>query len=137
MDTIFFNGKALGTGDVAVVKELGRTLAKMGHKVMVRASRQDEVAGLPRINKVRALDIVDAVANTCYRCGGDVRACGCQKKVDDCPKCGGSGTYVWGAIVNGVPSKSGTCFDCAGKGYVTAADKLRDERYHNLNDRAF
>lgn len=34
----------------------------------------------------------------------------------DCSRCGGTGTYVWGAIVNGVPSFAGQCFRCGGSG---------------------
>jgi DnaJ-class molecular chaperone len=37
-------------------------------------------------------------------------------KPGTCCKCKGTGTYSWGAQVNGVMSKSGTCFSCRGTG---------------------
>ena len=33
-----------------------------------------------------------------------------------CWKCGGTGTYQWGAIINGCPSFAGVCFNCGGTG---------------------
>jgi len=33
-----------------------------------------------------------------------------------CSRCNGTGTYYWGAVVNGVPSYSGQCFRCSGSG---------------------
>ena len=35
-----------------------------------------------------------------------------------CDKCGGTGTYVWGAIINGTPQYAGVCFKCGGTGKV-------------------
>ena len=35
-----------------------------------------------------------------------------------CDRCGGTGTYVWGAIINGCPQYAGTCFKCGGEGKV-------------------
>lgn len=35
-----------------------------------------------------------------------------------CDRCGGTGTYVWGAIINGCPQYAGVCFKCAGEGKV-------------------
>lgn len=32
----------------------------------------------------------------------------------ECDRCGGTGTYVWGAIINGNPQYSGVCFKCGG-----------------------
>lgn len=48
-----------------------------------------------------------------------------------CWKCSGTGEYVWGAIVNGVPSRRGMCFSCRGKGYQTPADVARTDVYYN------
>ena len=31
-----------------------------------------------------------------------------------CDRCGGTGTYVWGAMINGTPQYSGVCYKCAG-----------------------
>lgn len=35
-----------------------------------------------------------------------------------CDRCGGTGTYVWGAIINGHPQYAGVCFKCGGVGQV-------------------
>ena len=35
-----------------------------------------------------------------------------------CDRCGGTGTYVWGAIINGSPQYAGVCFKCGGAGQV-------------------
>lgn len=35
-----------------------------------------------------------------------------------CDRCGGTGTYVWGAIINGCPQYAGVCFKCEGVGKV-------------------
>lgn len=35
-----------------------------------------------------------------------------------CPKCGGSGLYIWGAMINGRPQYAGECWRCNGSGRV-------------------
>ena len=40
-----------------------------------------------------------------------------------CWKCGGSGTYYWGAVINGSPSYAGMCYACEGSGVVIAKTK--------------
>ena len=35
-----------------------------------------------------------------------------------CDRCGGTGTYVWGAVINGRPQYAGVCFKCDGEGKV-------------------
>ena len=35
-----------------------------------------------------------------------------------CDRCGGSGIYTWGAVINGRPQYAGTCFKCEGHGKV-------------------
>ncbi len=35
---------------------------------------------------------------------------------NDCPRCAGTGTYQWGAVVNGRHLYSGTCYRCLGSG---------------------
>jgi len=47
-----------------------------------------------------------------------------------CEKCSGSGRYAWGAVVNGVPSKSGPCHSCRGTGQQTARDIRRNATYN-------
>lgn len=32
-----------------------------------------------------------------------------------CDRCGGTGTYAWGAIINGTPQYAGVCYKCAGQ----------------------
>ena len=40
-----------------------------------------------------------------------------------CYKCGGSGIYCWGAVINLVPQYSGVCYSCNGSGVVTTVEK--------------
>jgi hypothetical protein len=47
-----------------------------------------------------------------------------------CCKCRGEGIYRWGAVVNGVPSKSGPCHSCRGTGRQTEADIRRNDAYN-------
>lgn len=47
-----------------------------------------------------------------------------------CAKCGGSGRYVWGGSVNGVPRFSGQCHSCRGTGQQSARDIRRNETYN-------
>ena len=42
-----------------------------------------------------------------------------------CDRCNGSGTYYWGACVNGRMSHSASCARCAGKGKMTFDDMRR------------
>ena len=35
-----------------------------------------------------------------------------------CDRCGGTGTYTWGAVINGCPQYAGVCFKCDGAGWV-------------------
>jgi DnaJ-class molecular chaperone len=51
-------------------------------------------------------------------------------KPGPCAKCQGRGTYGWGAVVNGVPSKSGTCWSCKGTGRQDRRDIRRNEVYN-------
>lgn len=48
-------------------------------------------------------------------------------------KCSGSGVFRWGGgTVNGVfTGKTGVCFGCQGKGWMSAADRKRDAYYWN------
>ena len=49
-----------------------------------------------------------------------------------CCKCHGTGTYHWGAVVNGVPSKSGTCFSCRGTGRQSSRQIRRNRTYNRF-----
>lgn len=51
-------------------------------------------------------------------------------KPGKCEKCRGSGTYSWGASVNGKMEKSGTCYSCRGTGKQKLADIYRNEAYN-------
>ena len=51
-------------------------------------------------------------------------------KPGKCEKCRGSGTYGYGASVNGKMSKSGTCFSCRGTGKQKLTDIYRNETYN-------
>ena len=35
---------------------------------------------------------------------------------EKCWRCGGTGRYAWGAIVNGKPTHEGDCYRCVGGG---------------------
>lgn len=50
-----------------------------------------------------------------------------------CHDCRGTGVYVWGAIVNGVPTHSGPCFRCSGKGRQGQEDFKRNWGYDNFH----
>ena len=47
-----------------------------------------------------------------------------------CCKCNGTGIYYWGAVVNGKPSNSGTCFSCRGTGKQTREQIARNHAYN-------
>jgi hypothetical protein len=48
-----------------------------------------------------------------------------------CERCNGSGTYYWGACVNGKMSNSAPCARCGGDGRMTFADMRRGRAYDN------
>ena len=56
-----------------------------------------------------------------------------------CNKCKGTGTYYWGAVVNGKPSKSGPCHSCGATGQQTKRDIARNHAYnrHKIAQIAF
>lgn len=62
----------------------------------------------------------------------NLRETGCQP----CHNCGRTGRYGWGAIVNGVPTHSGPCYQCQEKGYVTVEDRRRNWGY-NMHKKVF
>jgi DnaJ-class molecular chaperone len=47
-----------------------------------------------------------------------------------CCKCEGRGIYCWGAVVNGVASKSGPCFSCRGSGRQSSR-QIKTNRAYN------
>jgi hypothetical protein len=48
-----------------------------------------------------------------------------------CERCRGTGTYYWGACINGVMSKSAPCARCGGKGWMDFDDMRRGRAYDN------
>jgi hypothetical protein len=46
-----------------------------------------------------------------------------------CERCRGTGTYSWGACINGVMSHSAPCARCAGKGRMDFDDMRRSKAY--------
>lgn len=52
-----------------------------------------------------------------------------EKATVTCPKCKGSGTYYWGASVNGKMTRGGSCFACGGKGHQDKDDFFRNRCY--------
>jgi len=51
-------------------------------------------------------------------------------KPGPCEKCRGSGTYQWGASVNGRMTHSGQCHSCRGTGEQDFAQIKRNETYN-------
>ncbi len=49
----------------------------------------------------------------------------------DCERCKGTGTYSWGASVNGKMTNSGPCARCGGDGRMTFDDMRRGKAYDN------
>jgi DnaJ-class molecular chaperone len=49
-----------------------------------------------------------------------------------CEKCKGTGTYSWGAVVNGQPQHSGTCFSCRGTGKQSSRQIKRNKTYNRF-----
>ena len=49
----------------------------------------------------------------------------------ECDQCRGSGVYAWGAVINGVPTNTGMCFRCRGKGTQHLGDMRRNKYYDN------
>lgn len=52
-----------------------------------------------------------------------------EQATTKCDRCGGTGTYQWGACVNGHMTHSGCCFRCEGKGHHTQEDYRRNWGY--------
>ena len=52
-------------------------------------------------------------------------------KPGQCAKCKGTGTYSWGAVVNGKPAHSGTCFSCRGTGRQSSKQIRRNRIYNS------
>ncbi len=50
----------------------------------------------------------------------------------DCHRCSGSGTYSWGACINGRMTHSAPCARCDGKGRMTFDDMRRGMNYDNF-----
>ena len=48
-----------------------------------------------------------------------------------CERCRGSGTYYWGACINGKMSHSAPCARCGGKGWMDFDDMRRGRAYDN------
>ena len=48
-----------------------------------------------------------------------------------CERCRGTGTYSWGACINGRMSHSGPCARCGGNGQMTFDDMRRGRAYDN------
>ena len=51
-------------------------------------------------------------------------------KPGQCCKCKGTGFYAFGPVINGKPSKGGTCFSCGGTGKQTKKDINRNHTYN-------
>lgn len=49
----------------------------------------------------------------------------------ECDGCSGDGLWKKGPIVNGIPTHTGKCFRCGGKGHQTDEDRKRNSNYDN------
>lgn len=49
-----------------------------------------------------------------------------------CVKCRGTGTYSWGACVNGKMSNSGPCYSCQGTGRQDGRQIRRNKSYNHF-----
>lgn len=47
-----------------------------------------------------------------------------------CVKCRGTGTYSWGAVVNGKPTNSGQCYSCRGTGQQSVKQIKTNNAYN-------
>ena len=47
----------------------------------------------------------------------------------NCARCKGSGTYYWGACINGKMTHSAPCARCDGKGWMNFDDMRRGKAY--------
>ena len=53
-----------------------------------------------------------------------------NSKPGRCEKCRGTGTFGWGASVNGKMTHSGTCYSCRGTGKQDATQIARNACYN-------
>lgn len=51
-------------------------------------------------------------------------------KPGDCAKCGGTGRYRWGAVINGKSQHEGPCYSCGGTGQQQHRDIMRNRAYN-------
>ena len=54
-----------------------------------------------------------------------------RKVTCECERCRGTGTYSWGACINGKMEHSGMCYRCGGKGLLNNMDARRCYGYDN------
>lgn len=50
------------------------------------------------------------------------------KVKEDCSRCGGTGIYKWGAVINGVPQYMDICFKCDGRKFFQKEVRLYTEK---------
>lgn len=53
-----------------------------------------------------------------------------------CDRCGGTGRYGWGAIINGNPQHAGVCYKCNGSGKTSKKVRLYNEKEFQATVRA-
>jgi hypothetical protein len=59
-----------------------------------------------------------------------------QKVKEKCDRCNGRGEYWWGAMINGRPQFSGTCYACNGARYFIKEVRLYTEEEYNKMESA-
>jgi hypothetical protein len=70
--------------------------------------------------------ITKTVANKQLKAAREELASAIKPAAGSCTRCGGSGTYVWGGSINGVPMYSGTCYRCGGCGVEPVTEQYLD-----------
>jgi len=97
------------------VETLRAVYAELREIVRYTMGREDADSAICAQNPVSPVDWVVAVKRV---------TCGCRR-------CRESGTYEWGACINGRMSHSAPCARCGGKGRMTFDDMRRGRAYDN------
>jgi hypothetical protein len=80
-------------------------------------------------------DAADNTINGNFVGGGEVGPVGWLMAIREvtcgCERCRGTGTYYWGACINGQMTHSAPCARCGGKGWMDFDDMRRGRAYDN------
>lgn len=80
-------------------------------------------------------DAADSAVREAYPCGGELNPAewimSVKRVTCKCARCRGTGTYYWGACINGRMTHSAPCARCNGTGHMTFDDMRRGRAYDN------